>query len=104
MSEEDIIPAVWAVFKSVVDVHDYRLFLFGSRATKKNAPHADFDFCILGSKPLKEHKLTRLKHEIDELKTLFSIDIVDLGRADHEFREVVEKEMIEVVDGQIRSK
>lgn len=65
---------------------DVRVILFGSRANKQNKERSDFDIGILGKKPLSIAEYYKLKDALNELPTLYTIDLVDLGRVPDSFR------------------
>ncbi|MBU0993945.1 MAG: nucleotidyltransferase domain-containing protein [Proteobacteria bacterium] len=74
-----------------------KLFLFGSRVDNQNKnKNADIDLGIIAEKKLSFVKLARIESSIDEIDTLYSIDIVDFtGRNDTFSEEALKK--IEVV-------
>lgn len=69
------------------DLHGYRVVLFGSRATGKVGPRADFDVGVLGPEPLPLDAFYRIRDALEDLPTLYTVDWVDLRRASPEFRE-----------------
>lgn len=69
----------------------YRILLFGSWATLDSTPTSDVDVGILGSEPVDEVVLARIKEEIDRIPTLRKIEVVDLQTVDDRFRATVEK-------------
>ncbi len=69
----------------------YKIILFGSRAKGSVKSRSDFDIGIIGEKPLELEYYFSLKDAIDNLPTLFNIDLVDLGRADQKFKDEVLK-------------
>lgn len=77
--------------KTVCEVHkdlliDKKLILFGSRATGKNKERSDFDLGILSGESINFVSLYKLKDALDELPTLYSIDLVDLNNVSASFR------------------
>ncbi len=64
----------------------YKVILFGSRAKGTTKNRADFDIGILGDKPLDLKNYFNLKDTLDNLPTLYRIDLVDLSRADKKFK------------------
>lgn len=65
---------------------DKRVILFGSRASEKNKERSDFDIGILGEKPLSIADFYKLKDALNELPTLYTIDLIDFGRVPDSFR------------------
>ena len=78
---------------------DAHIFLFGSRARGDAEQTSDFDFAIdVGSKiPLDV--IARIEDEIEELRTLKSIDIVDLNRVNPAFKTIILKTGVNIYDG-----
>ncbi len=79
------------MIKTVCEVHkdlliDKKLILFGSRATGKNKERSDFDPGILSGESVNFVSLYKLKDALDELPTLYSIDLVDLNNVSASFR------------------
>lgn len=68
-----------------------RILLFGSWATLDSTPTSDVDVGILGSKPVDELAMARIKEEIDRIPTLRKIEVVDLQTVDDGFRTKVEQ-------------
>ncbi|MBI4583196.1 MAG: nucleotidyltransferase domain-containing protein [Planctomycetes bacterium] len=102
MNEAELIQAVWQTFKEMINPGQYRLYLYGSRARGNPSPYADFDFLIIGDRAVPEQLLTALRSRLEELPTLYSIDLVDFHQASRDFQEIACKHMKEVVDGCLR--
>jgi predicted nucleotidyltransferase len=64
----------------------YKIILFGSRARENTKSRADFDLGIVGKEPLDLKFYFELKDAIDNLPTLFHIDLVDLSCVHEKFR------------------
>ena len=64
----------------------YRVVLFGSRAAGMARPRSDFDIGVDGSAPLPLKTFYDLAGRLDELRTLYRIDWVDLRRVSPAFR------------------
>jgi len=64
----------------------YKIILFGSRANGGSESLADFDIGIIGKKQLDLRNYFILKDAIENLPTLFQIDLVDLCRVHDKFR------------------
>jgi predicted nucleotidyltransferase len=77
---------------------DARIFLFGSRAKGDAGATSDFDIAIdVGSK-ISLGVVARIKDEIDELRTLKSIDIIDLNRINPEFKTIIRTSGVSIYD------
>ncbi len=71
-----------------VDLATHRVFYFGSRVCGTGDERSDIDVGILGPEPLPLHVLARIREAVEELPTLYTIDIVDVGAADDRFQGV----------------
>ncbi len=69
------------------ELRGYRVILFGSRATGRAGPRADFDLGVLGPAPLPLDTFLRVQDALEELPTLYTVDWVDLQRASPELRQ-----------------
>lgn len=66
----------------------YKIFLFGSRASGEAHDHSDIDIGIEGPTPVSESVLSDIREELEELPTLYTIDVVDFSRVPDKFRAV----------------
>lgn len=82
--------ALAAVRRHVPD-RAYRVFLFGSRAEGRARGHSDIDVGIEGPRALHFETLTKIREELEEAPTLYSIDVVDFARVPEKFRRVAHK-------------
>jgi predicted nucleotidyltransferase len=72
--------------KSAHRLPQHRVVIFGSRARGDAKPRSDFDLAVVGATPLPLKDFYALSDEIDQLKTLYRFDWVDLARASEKFR------------------
>ena len=77
---------------------DARIFLFGSRAKGDATKTSDFDIAVDAGSKISLGVLARIKDEIDELRTLKSIDIIDLNRVNPEFKTIIRKSRVNIYD------
>ena len=101
MTEAEIIHQVWKLCQEILGPQ-YRLFLFGSRSEKKNDSYSDFDFLIKGAAVVPDKSWQRFFDAVQEIQTLFKIDLVDYMGASEDFKKVASKSLKEIVNGQIR--
>lgn len=66
----------------------FKLYLFGSRTRNIADKGADIDLAV-SCHQLAEKDFSRIKQEIDNMRTLYSIDIIHLEKVDSHFREIV---------------
>ncbi len=65
----------------------HKVFLFGSRVRGKARPYSDFDIGIWGEAPLPLKAFYKLEDMMEELPTLYKIDLVDLNRTGDKFQQ-----------------
>jgi len=91
-----LIEEILAVLRRQLKKNHYRVFLFGSWASLNARTTSDIDIAILGTAPINDITFLNIREEIDNLPTLRGIDIVDLSKADKEFRDAVLEESEEL--------
>lgn len=98
-SAEELKTAILAIVGKFLDLKRYRVFFFGSRVSGKSTETSDIDVGIEGSMPVPLDILSKIEEEIEELPTLYKIEIVDFGRVMPKFKEVA-KQQIELLNKQ----
>src|SRR3990167_6430275 len=70
------------------------IFLFGSLAQNKAYPSSDIDIGIVRDQALKNSLLVKIKQELEQVKTLRDIDVVDFSSIqDKDFLKIALKEV-----------
>jgi len=69
-----------------------RVYLFGSRARGKATGTSDVDVAVLPLEPLPPGTLSAVREALEESTVPYTVDLVDLSRADPAFRKRVVKE------------
>lgn len=80
-----------------LDLEVYQIFFFGSRVTGKGNEKSDIDVGIEGPRPVPPKIMWQIEDEIENLPTLYKIEIVDFSQVSSKFKEVV-KEQIEILN------
>ena len=81
------------IFKYIAE-DNCTVFVFGSLAQNKLYPSSDIDIGVVCDKPLKNSILVRMKEELQCVKTLRDIDIVDfLSVQDRDFLKIALREV-----------
>lgn len=75
---------------------DLRVYWFGSWTTGKARPHSDIDLALAGTSPLPNRDLAVLRDWIDDLPTLYSIDLLDLNQVGDILRRRIETEGLQL--------
>ena len=66
---------------------DHKVLLFGSRARGTAHSRSDFDIGILGKESLSLLAFYEIEDMLENLPTLYKIDLVDLNRVSQKFRD-----------------
>jgi predicted nucleotidyltransferase len=84
------------IVQAVTGDDSFQVRLFGSWATGKARPHSDIDIAIDGPRALDSLQMFAIREACDGLPTLFTIDLVDLNKTSHEFREAIRSQIRKV--------
>lgn len=79
-----------------LSLDNYHIFFFGSRVIGKGTERSDVDVGIEGPTPVPTNALLNIQEEIEQLPTLYKIEVVDFCRAARQFRQIA-KEHIELI-------
>lgn len=67
---------------------EYKVFIFGSRATEKAKKYSDYDVGIIGKKPVPWRILSLIEEALEESDLLYKVDVVDFFLVSSNFRKV----------------
>lgn len=90
MEKEIIIEEVKRIIKKYIS-NDCKIFLFGSLAKGNALDTSDIDVGIYGKEKISWDIMVKILQEVDIIKTLRKIDIVDFNTTEENFRENVLK-------------
>lgn len=85
---EDVQKMAARVVRAHIPDIAYRIFLFGSRAEGRARDRSDIDIGIEGPRPVPFETLTAITDDLENLPSLYSVDIVDFSRMPERFRQV----------------
>ncbi len=68
-----------------LDLSKYRVFFFGSRVQGMSGKGSDVDVGIEGP-PIDPFKWAQIEEDIENLPTLYKVDLVDFNRVSEEFK------------------
>lgn len=74
-----------------LDFKKYKVFFFGSRVSGKGSERSDIDIGIEGPRPIPLEIIVEIKAEIDEIPTLYRIDIIDFRNVEEDFYKVAKQ-------------
>ena len=75
------------VFK-FLNPKEYKVFIFGSRATGKAKKFSDYDIGILGKKPVPGEKMALTEEAFEESDLPFKIEVVDFSLVSSKFQNI----------------
>ena len=78
--------------------------VFGSRANGTTKAFADLDLCIMQDRPLSLEILSDLHEAFSESDLPFRVDIVDWATTSAEFKEVIMKQAVDLIEVQGNNK
>lgn len=79
-----------------LDLTQYRLFLFGSRATGKASTFSDYDIGLEGAQPVPFDELLRIKNDLEDSDIVYNVDVVDFGRTSNSFKKIAKQAIIDI--------
>lgn len=80
-----------AIVSKYLDLKEHKLFFFGSRVSGNGNEHSDIDIGIEGKEQIPYDAMSNIKEKIENLATLYKIEIVDFKTVSDDFREVALK-------------
>ncbi|MBI4064440.1 MAG: nucleotidyltransferase domain-containing protein [Elusimicrobia bacterium] len=97
-SENTLKRQVRAIVGKHLDLNEYKIFFFGSRVKGNRFPRSDIDIGIKGPKPVNSKAWLEIKEAIENLPTLYKVDIVDFRSVSPTFRKVALRH-VEYIEG-----
>lgn len=86
--KEKLAKELQAIFSKHLDMSQYKVFVFGSRVSGRGDDRSDIDIGIEGSNAVPDKIMAAIKEELEELPTLYRIDVVDFKTASPSFKQV----------------
>ena len=93
----DLKSKISKVLSNHLDMTKHKAFFFGSRVTGKGDERSDIDLGIDGDVPLELSLLSQIKEDIEDIKTLYTIDVVDFNRVSPEFKKVAKQKIVPIL-------
>ena len=87
-SEEKLKKEIKKIVGKYLNLEKYKVFFFGSRVLGKGSERSDIDVGIEGPKEISSPIFLEIQEEIENLPTLYKIDVVDFKRVSLEFKKV----------------
>jgi predicted nucleotidyltransferase len=67
---------------------EYKVFIFGSRATNKAKKFSDYDIGIIGKRAVPGHILVMIEEVLEESDLPFKVEVVDFSLVSSTFRQL----------------
>lgn len=85
-SQQKLRDEIIAIVGRYLDLHQFNVFFFGSRVDGTSTERSDIDVGIEGRNPVPRHIMQRIRDDIGDLPTMYTIEVVDFRRVSDEFR------------------
>ena len=87
-SQDELKKELLAIIARHLDLSKYRVFFFGSRVSGRGTDRSDIDVGIEGTEPIPAGAWLNILEEVEDIHTLYKIDLVDFSHVAQKFREV----------------
>ncbi len=87
-SIEKLKKEILEIIGKYLNLKEYRVFFFGSRVEGRGDEHSDIDIGIEGKKEIPYETISSIQEEIENLPTLYKIDVVDFKTVSDKFRNI----------------
>lgn len=91
MIDRGTLHTIQQVIAKYLDIQDYSVFLFGSRAVGRHARFSDVDIGIEGTQRIPGFVIQRIKGDLEESDIPYRVDIVDFSTMSDSFKQVALK-------------
>jgi len=91
LSVEDVQNIAARVIRSHLGSPAFRIFLFGSRAAGTARRRSDIDIGVEGPSAVPFETMTAIAEDLEDVPSLYSIDVVDFQRVPERFRQVAQE-------------
>ncbi|MCD6270321.1 nucleotidyltransferase domain-containing protein [bacterium] len=71
-----------------LDAKEYRVFIFGSRATGEAKKYSDYDIGIFGKKPISFEILGLIDEAFENSDLPYKVDVVDFSMVSKNFKKI----------------
>ena len=84
-------------------IHNYKLYVFGSRAKNRAKKYSDINLAI-DFQELTPQIKTKLEFTFENSTLPYEVDIINLNDIDNKFKNLIQKDLIEILFYNLRSK
>ena len=90
-SEKELKKEILQIAEKYLDLSQYQLFFFGSRVSGKSFERSDIDVGIQGHQKLPFIAKMQIEEDLENLPTLYKIDLIDFNDVSEDFKKVALK-------------
>lgn len=94
MTDEAIKEQIKDIVKRSLGGTNYKIFVFGSRATGENRQWSDIDLGILSEGKIPGHVMIKIEEELENSQIPYKIDLVDFRNVSDQFRKIALKRVV----------
>lgn len=87
-SAEKLKKEIIEIIEKHINLDEYDVFFFGSRVIGKSTDRSDIDIGIKGDKPVPAGAFLKIQEDVENIPTLYKIEIVDFYRMSPIFKNV----------------
>lgn len=97
----DVTPDELVTIRAILNEHvpDLCAWAFGSRVTGRRKRHSDLDLVLITQTPLPLAKLGMIEEAFVDSDLPFRVDVLDWARTSEEFRAVIRRRYVPIVEG-----
>ena len=101
MAKLDLTPEQLSIVREILANHvpGREVLAFGSRVNGRARKFSDLDLAVMGEEPIGLSVMAGINEAFTESDLPFKVDIVDWPTTNDNFREIIRREFIVVMDG-----
>lgn len=84
------------IIQKHLPVEEFKLFIFGSRASGKTRKWSDIDVGIWGKNRLTAKTLADIEEDLEDSRIPFRVEVVDFSRVSQDFKEIALQSIIKL--------
>lgn len=89
MTQKQIENQIKAIIFKHISPREYKIFVYGSRATGRARKWSDWDIGVIGKKHLPPLAISAIEEELENsLDIPYNVDVVDFSQVSEEFKQV----------------
>jgi len=96
--DEQHINIIVSIIKSIPELNDCSVYLYGSRVNGKSVKFSDVDIALdCHDKPVTETIKSKLAAQFEKSILPYTVDIIDINSVSHVFKAKVEKDFVKII-------